>query len=74
LEVSVSALDRVTKYFGTQAQASAALGVTAMAFSQWKKRGVPVEVAIRIERVTQAAVKRSDLRPDIFPPEQHQAA
>lgn len=67
-------LERVTEYFGTQAAAAAALGVTAMAFSQWKRRGVPVEVAIRIEQATSGAISKSALRPDIFPPDQEQAA
>ncbi|WP_342643473.1 transcriptional regulator [Rhodoligotrophos ferricapiens] len=30
------------------------------------KKGVPPEVAIRIERATEGAVSRADLRPDIF--------
>lgn len=74
--MTISGLGQVTAHFGTQAAAADALGVTPMAFSQWKKRGVPVEVAIRIEQVTDGAVQKSALRPDIFPPEsdQEQAA
>lgn len=70
----MSPLDRVTEFFGSQKAAADVLGVTPMAFSQWKRRRVPVEVAVRIDSATNGAVPKETLRPDIFPPDQHQAA
>ena len=46
-----------------------------MAVLHWRKRGVPIERCGDIERVTGGAVKRHELRPDIFdPPHQQQEA
>lgn len=38
-----------------------ALGVTPSAIGNWKKRGVPIEQCLAIERVTNAQVTRRDL-------------
>ena len=55
--------------FGNRALAQA-LGVTPSLISQWKtgRRNVSPESAIRIERATNSAVTRAELRPDIFVP------
>ena len=42
------------------------LGITGQAVSQWRR--VPVDRAIAIERATNGAVTREELRPDIFCP------
>lgn len=39
-----------------------------MAVSHWRHRGIPLVRAIAIERATNGAVTREDLRPDIFGP------
>lgn len=59
-------LDAAIKHFGSQASLAKAVGVVPMAISNWKKRGVPPEKAKAIEKVTDGAVKRHQLRPDIF--------
>ncbi|MCP6536409.1 helix-turn-helix domain-containing protein, partial [Klebsiella pneumoniae] len=41
------------------------LGVTPMAVSHWKVRGVPACQALPIERAT--GVPRHELRPDLYP-------
>lgn len=43
-------------------------GVTSQAVSQWKT--VPVHHCQAIERATAGAVSRTDLRPDVWPPEE----
>ncbi|MBU2800717.1 helix-turn-helix domain-containing protein [Acidithiobacillus caldus] len=47
-----------------------ALGVSPSLISQWKTgyRRISPETAVRIERATNGAITRSDLRPDIFGP------
>ncbi len=42
---------------------ASALGVTMAAIGNWKARGVPVQRCVVIERLTQGAVTRRDLRP-----------
>lgn len=41
------------------------LGITAQAISQWTR--VPVERVLDVERIT--GVSRTELRPDIYPPQ-----
>ena len=47
------------------------LGVSVAAIGNWKLRGVPIEVCVKIERSTGGVVKRQLLRPcdwqDIWP-------
>lgn len=62
----MDALLRAIHYFGSQARLARALGVVPMAVSNWKKRGLPVAWAPEIERATQGAVTRAELRPDVF--------
>jgi DNA-binding transcriptional regulator YdaS (Cro superfamily) len=60
------ALKKAIDVFGSQAGLAEALGLSAMAITQWKKRGVPPERCRDIERVTHGKVKRAHLRPDHF--------
>lgn len=59
-------LTKAIEHFKTQRALAEALGVTDMAVTQWKKRGVPPEVCLRIERATSGAVTRADLLPELF--------
>lgn len=47
------------------------LGVSVAAIGNWKLRGVPIEVCVKVERSTGVVVKRQMLRPydwqDIWP-------
>lgn len=63
-----SSLDRAADIVGSQAALAKALGVTPMAISHWKSRGVPVPRCKAIEELTHGAVQRHELRPDIFDP------
>ena len=70
----MESLNKAIKHFGSQTKLAEALGLTAMAVTQWKKRKVPLEAAKEIERVTNGEVTKYDLRPDFFdPPEQKSA-
>ena len=59
-------LFKAIQYFGSQAKLAKALGVTPMAISQWKKRGVTLDAAKNIEEKTNGFVTRYQLRPDYF--------
>ena len=61
-------IDTAAKVLGSQRALAESLGVTKAAVWQWKgtDRGVPVEHCLAIERATNGAVTRKDLRPDDF--------
>ena len=52
---------------GSQQTLARALGITQQALSQWKRRRIPAERVLDVERIT--GVPRHDLRPDIYPAE-----
>lgn len=58
------ALDRAAVAAGGRVNLSQVLDVTLGALGNWKSRGVPVERCYAIERATNGAVTRKDLRPD----------
>lgn len=62
----MNALERAVDKVGGQSKLAKSLGVTPMAVSLWKKRGVPPERCIPIERATGGVVTRYQLRPDVF--------
>jgi len=62
----MSPLERASQHFGSQAALARALGVTPMAVSQWKKRGIPPWQAVAIEHLTQGAIGRKELCPAMF--------
>lgn len=47
-------------------QVAKGCNVSQQAVYKWLKKGFPAERAVEIERVTEGAIKREDLRPDIF--------
>lgn len=55
------------QFFKTQTALAKALGIERSAISQWTR--VPVERVLEIERQTDGAVTRSQMRPDVYPPE-----
>ena len=59
-------IDRAAGIVGSQAALAEKLGVTRGAVNQWKSpdRFVPLEHCAAIERATNGAVTRRDLRPD----------
>lgn len=72
----MNAIERAAEQLGGQSKLAESLGVTPMAVTLWKQRGVPPERCIPIEQATGGAVTRYDLRPDIFgaAPQSEQAA
>jgi len=59
-------LDRAIETVGTAKALADALGVTKQAITGWRRRGVPPERVLAVERVTGGSVTRYELRPDIF--------
>lgn len=45
--------------------------LTAAAVWNWKKRGVAPEYCIAVEKELGGKITRSDLRPEIYPPEEY---
>ena len=62
-----TAIDAAVTEVGTQAALAAILGIKSPSISEWRKRGkVPADRCIAIERATNGAVTRYELRPDVF--------
>jgi hypothetical protein len=60
-------IDKAARFLNTSLEGlGSVLGVTKGAVSQWKGcgRGVPVIHCVQIEKITNGAVSRRDLRPD----------
>lgn len=66
----LSPKDRAIEAAGGVTRLSEALGVTRSAVSQWPR--VPAERVLKVEEVTK--VPRHELRPDIYPPPEKEAA
>ncbi|MBD1555216.1 transcriptional regulator [Pseudomonas typographi] len=65
-------LERAILAAGSGKALAQLLGVTPMAVSYWKVRGVPARQALPIEKAT--GVSRHELRPDLYPTESLSAA
>lgn len=63
---SPSIFQVLVSHFGSQAELARALGITPMAISHWKQRGVPVRQAVRIEQITRGSLQACDLCPEVF--------
>lgn len=62
----MSPLEKVFLIVGSQRQLATSLGITEGSVSQWKKTKVPVVRCLEIQKLTDGAVKASELRPDVF--------
>jgi len=60
----MSEFELVVKAAGSQSQLARALNVTRQTVASWRRRGIPLERAIEIERVL--GVPKEAIRPDIF--------
>lgn len=58
-------LERAIAEAGSGVALAKIAGVTPMAVSYWKVRGIPAHQVLRIESAT--GVSRCDLRPDLYP-------
>lgn len=64
-----SALERAKEASGGAGKLAEALGVSAQAISQWDE--VPPLRVLAVERIS--GISRSELRPDLYPPEPERA-
>ena len=63
-----AALGRALDFFGTHVATARALGITSKELWGARKRGrVSVPLANKIHQATHGAVRREELRPDVFP-------
>lgn len=67
----MTGLDKAIDHFSLEGRAgqsrlAAALGVEPMTISHWKRRGIPADRCLEIERATGGEVTRADLRPELF--------
>ena len=64
-------VDAASRFMSGRPVLADRLGVSVAAVGNWKMRGVPIEQCVPIERATNGAVTRKDLRPedwaDIWP-------
>lgn len=60
-----TALERAIAAAGNATVLAKAIGVTPQAIYQWRR--VPAERVLAIEAATNGAVKRHELRPDLYP-------
>lgn len=64
-------LKKACDVLGGQSKLARKLGITPAAVHRWLKRGVPpVMRVLQIEEATEGVVHRTELRPDIYPPEE----
>ena len=60
-------LTRAIEFFGSQQAMADALTIKSPSISGWRQAGrVPAERCAAIEQLTNGAVTRHDLRPDVF--------
>lgn len=67
-----TALERAVEHFGGQKRLAERIGTSQSQVWYWlreAKKGVPGEYALAIERESEGAISRRDLRPDLYPPE-----
>jgi DNA-binding transcriptional regulator YdaS (Cro superfamily) len=62
------ALERAIEVLGTASALAVKVGVTEQAISQWRR--VPHLRVLAVEQAT--GIPRTELRPDIYPPEREQ--
>jgi DNA-binding transcriptional regulator YdaS (Cro superfamily) len=67
-----SALTKAIEAAGGQSALAEALGVSVQAITKWKKRPegkqVPADRVVAVEAATDFAVRRQELRPDLYLP------
>lgn len=64
----LNGLRQAISYFGTQTELANKLGRDKSTVTSWlkRRRKITAETAIKIENITNKAVMREDLRPDLF--------
>jgi DNA-binding transcriptional regulator YdaS (Cro superfamily) len=71
IEIGIAALVTAKNILGSEAAVASAVGVKQPSVNYILRRGkkVPAEWCIAIERATDGRITRSQLRPDLFPPD-----
>ena len=64
----MSIIKSVVELLGGQVKAAKKIGVTQQAVCKWINEKMPISAnsAVRIEKATNGAVTRAEIRPDIF--------
>ena len=62
------ALEKAAALVGGEAELARRLGITKAAVNQWRR--APIRRVIAIEKACDGEVRRHELRPDIYPPEE----
>lgn len=65
------ALRNAMKIVGSGAKLAKLCGVSQPQVFKWLNKRIPAERVILIEKATNGIVKRWELRPDIYPPEDY---
>ena len=63
----LEALRKASQHIGGDTELAKRLGITVQAVGQWQR--VPAERVISVEKACEGIVKRHELRPDLYPPE-----
>ncbi len=61
------AINRAAEIVSSFGRLAKLVGITRQAISQWDK--VPADRVLAVERATGGQVTRSELRPDLYPPQ-----
>ena len=64
----ITPIERAIQILGGQDKLAEEMKVTKQAITKWRRR-VPSERVLGIERLTNGAVSRHELRPDLYPEE-----
>jgi len=75
-DTAPDALKQAVEAIGSASAAARALGITPQAVSEILRKGrqAPAEWCIPLEKATDGKISRHDLRPDLYPVEQSEAA
>lgn len=66
---SISALFKVIDIVGNTHKLTNILCITHQRLRHWKYNGVPAEWVIKLEKACDGKIKRTQIRPDIYPEE-----
>jgi len=64
-DMETEAFKRVVEIVGSKAEIARQCGVTGQHIQKWKSR-VPAIHVVKLEKLTGGAVRREELRPDVF--------